>query len=230
MNYFAHGRRYLHDPYFLAGTQVPDWLGVVDRRVRTRSRAATPFRQHPDKRFRSLAGGIIQHHHDDRWFHQTRAFNELNLQLAQIIARILEKDAGFRPSFLGHILVEILLDAILIERAPAQLDDYYRVVGSLEPGVVQRAVGDISGKPVGRLSELIVRFSETRFLYDYLDDGKLLVRLNHVMQRVGLPALPDQLREMLPDARLLVARRQDELLSGEVAFDALFVAMTGPEK
>ena len=33
MNYFAHGVRFLEDPYFLAGTAVPDWLSVVDRRV-----------------------------------------------------------------------------------------------------------------------------------------------------------------------------------------------------
>ena len=43
MNYFAHGRPFVDDPYFLAGTAVPDWLNVVDRRVRVRSKQARLF-------------------------------------------------------------------------------------------------------------------------------------------------------------------------------------------
>ena len=40
MNYFAHGREFVDEPYFLAGTAVPDWLSVVDRPTRIRSRQA----------------------------------------------------------------------------------------------------------------------------------------------------------------------------------------------
>ena len=40
MNYFAHGYAFLDDPYFLAGTAVPDWLSVIDRRMRARSKLA----------------------------------------------------------------------------------------------------------------------------------------------------------------------------------------------
>ena len=41
MNYFAHGRHFIDQPYLLAGTAVPDWLNVVDRSVRARpARAA----------------------------------------------------------------------------------------------------------------------------------------------------------------------------------------------
>ncbi len=36
MNYFAHGYRFIDDPYFMAGTALPDWLSVADRRVRIR--------------------------------------------------------------------------------------------------------------------------------------------------------------------------------------------------
>ena len=37
MNYFAHALPFLDDdPYFVAGTGVPDWLSVADRDVRVR--------------------------------------------------------------------------------------------------------------------------------------------------------------------------------------------------
>ena len=42
MNYFAHGWNYVDAPYVLAGTAVPDWLSVVDRRVRARARWRGP--------------------------------------------------------------------------------------------------------------------------------------------------------------------------------------------
>ncbi len=65
-----------------------------------------------------IARGIVEHHRDDAWFHETPAFHELSWQFTSRVKEILPEDEGFRPSFLGHILVEILLDAELIRRAP----------------------------------------------------------------------------------------------------------------
>ena len=48
MNYFGHGHRFIDNPFFLAGTAVPDWLSVVNRRVRARRRLAEPYTQDPD--------------------------------------------------------------------------------------------------------------------------------------------------------------------------------------
>ena len=36
MNYLAHGFRFTDEPYFLAGTAAPDWLSVIDRKMRLR--------------------------------------------------------------------------------------------------------------------------------------------------------------------------------------------------
>ena len=41
--------------------------------------------------------------------------------------------------------------------------------------------------PVPTLERMIPLFCAERFLYDYLDDAKLLSRLNRVMRRVKLP-------------------------------------------
>ena len=118
MNYFAHARRFLDDPYMVAGTAVPDWLNVVDRRVRTRSKSAAPLVHDADPYLAAVARGVVQHHHDDAWFHQTAIFTRLNLHFTVEIRDRLEHEAGLRPSFLGHILVELLLDAELIHDEP----------------------------------------------------------------------------------------------------------------
>jgi hypothetical protein len=212
MNYFAHGRAYTQDPYFLAGTAVPDWLSIIDRQVRAKPRGAKPLVDDPDPRVASLARGILQHHADDDWFHQTTAFHELNVAFTGQIRMILSGDDGFRPAFLGHILVELLLDAVLIEQQPEQLDAYYDALEEVDAELTQSVVNRIAARPTDRLAPLVPRFLSERFLYDYADDGKLLHRLNQVMRRVNLPALPEGLLDFFPQAREAIERRHLDLL------------------
>ena len=215
MNYFAHGRDYVDRPYFLAGTAVPDWLSVVDRRMRTRRRDVAKYTSDPDPHVSDIACGILQHLRDDRWFHQSRAFAELSLQLTQRVREILSEDSGFRPSFLGHILVEILLDATLIEQQPERLDEYYATFDTVDPHVVAQSVNRMATRQSDLLAAFIPRFLAERFLYDYLDDEKLLWRLNHVMRRVNLTRLPNHFLEIFPEARHKIRLRRNELLAGE---------------
>ncbi len=213
MNYFAHGRDFVDDPYLLAGTAVPDWLSVVDRRCRVRSRFATPLADDADPQVAAVAKGILRHLGDDDWFHAAPAFAELSWELSRLVRDRLPPDESFRPHFLGHILVEMLLDAALIADEPTRLQAYYAALDAVDGAVVQTAVNRIARVPVEHLAAFVALFSRERFLWDYLDDGKLLVRLNQVMRRVKLPALPSDFRELLPHARRLVVERQAELLS-----------------
>jgi hypothetical protein len=213
MNYLAHGWRFASEPYFLAGTAAPDWLSVIDRKVRLRSVRAAEFVANADTVLAAVARGVVQHHVDDGWFHVTPAFSELNLAFAVELRDALPGDEGFRPSFLGHILVELLLDAVLAEEEPRRLDDYYAALAALDPNETQRAISHLATRPVDRVVWLVPRFLAERFLYDYLDDGKLLTRLNHVLRRVGLPLLPPDIALLLPAMRERVRQRRMELLT-----------------
>lgn len=212
MNYFAHGCDFIDDPYFLAGTAVPDWLQMMDRKIRARSKYALPFADESNELVAALARGILQHHHDDAWFHQSRAFVELSMQFSAAVSKELPPDDGFRPSFLGHILVELLLDSELIAQDPPRLDLYYEAIDSVDPQLIAEVVSRMTSRKADRLAWLIGRFSEARFLSDYSNDAKLLVRLNQVMRRVKLPQLPDSLGKILPEARQQIRSRMHELL------------------
>jgi hypothetical protein len=216
MNYFAHGFRFVDDPYFLAGTAVPDWLSVVDRRVRVRPKdalaAAAAAGEGPAAR---IAGGVARHHADDARFHTTDAFSDLSLEFTVAIRDLLPPDDGLRPSFLGHILVELLLDSVLIEERPGLVDAYYQSMQEVEGRIVEEAVNGMSSKQTERLGPFIPLFTRERFLCDYSDDAKLHRRLNQVMVRVGLERLPETFCELLPAARRAVRERRAELLPEE---------------
>ena len=214
LNYFAHGLPFLDDPYFLAGTATPDWLTVSDRAVRLRSKHAAAWVDDPSPQTASFARGLVQHFRDDARFHATRAFAEVSLALTGSARRALEQDQGFRPSFLGHLLAELLLDAALIERSPERLDEYYRSLGGVDFEAIQATVNRMAPRRAERLAEFARGFLAARVLWDYRDDGKLWVRLNQIMRRLGFPPLPESFVEVLPAARTLVAGRSEELLDG----------------
>ncbi len=215
MNYFAHAIRFLDRPYFVAGTAVPDWLSVVDRQVRMRGKLVEPFMLNDETTQSEVAAGVWQHLEDDRWFHQTRAFAEITAQLAIRFREALPPDDSLRTSFLGHIVTELLIDAELIERHPGQIERYYDVLRSVEPLAVQQAVNAMAKQPTEHIVPLIPRFIAERFLPDYLNDDRLLHRLNQVLRRVKLPPLPAETESVLRLARPLIRDRLSELLPEE---------------
>jgi hypothetical protein len=214
MNYFAHAFTFLDDPYFAAGTGVPDWLAVADRACRVRLKHAELFVDDPDATTAAVARGVIQHIRDDMQFHGNKAFVELSLELSTKCDLHLNGETGLRPAFLGHLLVEVLLDAGLIARDRARLDAYYRALAAVDPEAVQVVINRIAQRPTQRLAPMISGFCHHRILWDYLEDARLMVRLNQVMRRVGLAQLPGSFVDLLPDARRSVDRRKDELLDG----------------
>ncbi len=220
MNYFAHALPFLDAPYVAAGTAVPDWLAVVDRKLRVRRRQAEAFSpmhaaaDAASANATAVARGVVQHFRDDAQFHATRAFAETSLELTLAARRALGDDPGFRPSILGHLLVEVLLDAALAARHERQVEGYYRALAAIDPAAVQQAVNAMAPRPTDRLAPMIVAFRRERILCDYLDDARLLARLNQVMRRVKLAPLPDEFCELLPAARRLIDARGGELLAG----------------
>ncbi len=214
MNYFSHALPFLADPYFVAGTAVPDWLAVADRNVRLRAKNVEPLITHPNPDTAAVARGLLQHFRDDSQFHNSRAFAETNLEISAAVRSVLAADSGFRPSFLGHVLVEVFLDWALAEDNPGGLDAYYRALESVDPPSVQEAVNRMSARGTDRLAPMIFLFCRERILRDYGQDDKLLVRMNQVMHRVGFLPLPADVQELFPAARQLVCRRRHELLEG----------------
>lgn len=213
MNYLAHAMGCLDDPYQVAGAATPDWLCMTRPRLRCRSRQAAPFVDADDPRLAAVARGVMRHHADDDWFHETGAFGDLSMELARQVRWATGDRDGMRPGFLGHILVELLLDATLIAEDRRGVDAYYAALEAVDADFVAAKIGEMNGCDASGVGALIKRFVEIRFLYDYMEDDTLLFRLNQVMRRVRLPELPAKMAEILPGARRLVAEHRQGLLT-----------------
>lgn len=177
-----------------------------------RSRRVSPFADQSDSHEAEIAAGVLQHLEDDRWFHQTRAFFEITGELTILFRDVLGREDGFRPGFLGHIVTELILDGLLIEKQPDLLDKYYAALAQIDPETVQNTVNKMAQFQTQNLAILIPRFHSEQFLRDYLDPSRLLFRLNQVMRRIKLKQLPDEVENVLKTGWEIVKPRAVELL------------------
>jgi hypothetical protein len=223
MNYFAHGIRFLDRPWFLAGTALPDWLSVIDRRVRLKHKQVQKRADGSGSIEAELAAGAWQHFEDDRWFHKTRAFAEATAHLARLFRDFLGPGDNFRCGFLGHIACELLLDSVLIERHPESLDRYYAAFGQLDAARLSQAVCDLAEQPVD-VATWLPLFCREQFLRDYADSERLAYRLNQVLRRVKLEPLPAGIEGPLSAGRGIVRSYADDLLPASHFAASIFTA------
>lgn len=213
MNYLSHGYRFLDDPLFLAGTAVPDWLSVVNRRVRARKRLVEPVVAATESdEIRRIGQGILQHHKDDDTFHRCAPFQQLEGELGREFRRHMPDKYDHRPGFLGHIVVELLLDQCLAERDKTLLDRFYAAMDLVDAELIETTVNLMAAKKTDKLAWFIDRFRKERFLYDYGVDATLFLRLNQVLTRVRLPPMEEGVKDVFPVAREMVAAKADLLL------------------
>jgi hypothetical protein len=196
----------------LAGTAIPDWLSVADRRVRMRSRRIRPQLEQLDADSRLVALGTLQHLADDDLFHNSATFLMLEADMTGRFRRQIPDRFDHRPAFLGHITVELLLDWYIYREQSGILDRWYDAMQSVCPQQIQAVVNLLAPQPTDQLAPFIRRFLEARGMYDYADDSRLLTRLNQVLRRVTLEPLDECFLSVLREGRQLLTEFGASLL------------------
>ncbi len=213
MNCFTHALPYLDNPNFIIGTCLPDWMNVIDRKTRFRTHRVTSWLEtNPSNDELQLFSGIRQHLHDDVWFHATPTFATLNSQFSREIKQFAPELNGMQTFFIGHILIEMLLDDELSRRFPGQLEFYYSQIQQVDGFWLQSAIERYANKSLATIPNFLNRFISVRFLFDYEFDSRLLFRLNQVMQRVQLQVIPDSVIPWFADARRVITNLTPQLL------------------
>lgn len=200
-------------------------LSLIDRKSRVRRRtleAHLPALAEPSQEAdRELVLGMLQHLHDDQWFHSTPGFYLTTNGLGQLFRKSLGPDEDWNCGFLGHLVTELLLDAALYETHPGGLDAYYAACLQVDAKRIEQTVSLMATKPPMDLSRFIQLFIRERFLVDYASNERLLYRLNQVLRRIGARALPDDVLPVLQRGRELVRDAIPQLLPVEQFWEAV---------
>ena len=215
MNYFTHALNHLDRPYFMAGTAIPDWLSVVNRKVRLRPRQLERWLTDECEIQSTLAAGVLRHLTDDDWFHTTRGFVEVTGELSHQFRECLGPSELYHCGFLGHVAMELLLDGVLMQIYPERFEEYWRVLDRIEPDLIETAVNRMAKSPVEHLAWFIGLYRREQFLRCYENDASLVRRLNQVLIRVKLTPVPAEAIKVVTDGRSLVLRRLLDLLPAE---------------
>lgn len=212
MNCFSHAISFFDDPYFAAGACVPDWLTACDRRCRARKKRAANWIDDDDPVMRSVARGVVQHHEDDYWFHGSATFNRLNMVMAVEYREKFGNKQTMRASLIGHIVIEMLLDAWLESKFPGAMEEMYSWLGKLDAKRIQTSINQFATKPTNKLASEIGRFLEVRYLFDYLNDEGVVFRMNKVLGRLKLELMPNESIAWIGEKRQMIYTNAPALL------------------
>src|SRR5204862_7715892 len=119
-----------------------------------------------DPRARSLREGALRHHNDDHRFHTSSTFEALTDEAVHAL-RALSPDPRYRASALGHIAVEMLVDACVEERRPGVTARYYDAIAAIDDDVLATLARDWTSRPLPQFPLLAQRFRKARFLFQY---------------------------------------------------------------
>jgi hypothetical protein len=190
MNFLAHFYldRDCTDSYYAVGAATPDLLSIFNAGLRIKAGQVdhlSPERQamvHP-----GFLAGLARHFHADRVFHSSELFSQETHYLSAMLAqRFAEQDVP-RKYFVAHILLELLLDKVLIERDPELLPAYYKhFEGAMPFSIVRHGTEVVSGHDLPNYEAFLMKFSENRYLYHYVEYDHLIYILRRLLRRVGI--------------------------------------------
>jgi hypothetical protein len=190
LSHFYHEHP-VSDPYFAAGIILPDILSNYSHR------AGIVVKLHPQKlkfadqsQLNALTAGVIQHHRVDGFFHESTFFEE---NTAAITARLLLDDFSCfnkRLYAISHVLLELLLDRKILIENRDYCDEMYAMLESVEPVAISAlvALNTENGQASGVGNHFKV-FTEHKFVYDYMEDARLVGIMNGINTRLGNPAM-----------------------------------------
>lgn len=190
MNFLAHHFFYANgDPYHNAGLLLPDW----SRSAEGKRKLDWSKKSKNNKQFEALWEGCQKHYEADSWFHDCDYFVEITEKLETDLTK-LQSEGLFleqRKWFLAHILAEVLLDRLIIDKHPKALDAFYRDLNLVPFAHIKSFLLEAGKDGMGRFEQGHAAFLNSEFLRYYATFGGLTESLNRVVQRTKQAAFSD---------------------------------------
>lgn len=197
-HYFFDGQA--NNPYFNLGLILPDLMGMMRRGWKIRSiHLTTDFTHKPD--FHEMKKGVQQHLAMDDFFHKSIFFKENNQLIRNYLQTYGIHGKPYRPSFISHVFLEMLMDRILVKKQRHVVDHFYDELNRVGLSRLSEFYNDLGLPYYKDFYDFLTSFIENRYIYRYADTDKFFDIVNHIFKRVRQPKFDEwqiqQLRSSL---------------------------------
>lgn len=179
MNFLSHyyfDKKEPNNGLYHLGLMFPDFLKQFTLQ---RFKPINKLDKHP------LFQGALKHVERDEHFHSHPFFDKMCKDIAALIDQTEAKSIP-KTWFLAHILLEMGIDRIIMEENIKELDTFYAELSSVTKNDIDRYFNHNNLAQTDVFYTKLSKFNESKWLYQYLEDEKLPISLNHVYFRIGL--------------------------------------------
>ncbi|TAE59623.1 MAG: hypothetical protein EAZ89_02330 [Bacteroidetes bacterium] len=187
MNFISHFYldREQEDSYFFIGVSTPDLVSVFDRNIRVKEHRMPPLPGYTPESAGFYAG-VMRHFQVDKMFHSSPFFTRETGRISAMIQERFRPEELSRVFFVAHVLLELTLDKILIQRDPKLLPDFYRHLERASLDNVVSLTEWITHTGMPGYLPFLNRFVRRKTLYQYTDWQSVVYILRRMMQGVGV--------------------------------------------
>ena len=199
MNFLSHFYLVQHDPdpYLVLGMMLPDM---------TKNHRKN-WNLHPKKHLRkfendailmSISRGWELHLETDRRFHSSSFFSRHSVELRKQIATVFT-GPPFRPFFLAHVALELLLDSLLIIQQKVDTGKFYAQLSACPEDDIIRFL-ELNGiVEAASFAGWYRQFIDSAYLYSYASPDGLSHALDRIGRRVWQAPVPEKERQRLAE-------------------------------
>ncbi len=195
MNYLSHYYfdRDENNKYYNLGLILPDLARAHIAKLRINPYKNITF---TTKEISSINDGCNKHFASDRKFHNWMTFVELTNKATDLIRESGDKDIN-RDYFITHIMVEILLDKILLDKNPTLADDFYAMINSVEMDWILKFMRYAGLQDDELWKGQHRRFMKAAFLKTYTSLENVVGAVEGVCANLGMIELNEDQRNLL---------------------------------
>lgn len=178
MNFIAHYHFYKKDDaHYNLGLVLPD---LVKNFCKLHLKPADSY---VNRILNSLNEGSKIHLQGDKTFHNSESFKVCQ----DYISDLLDPFATWpRKWFLNHILTEILLDRVIMDRYSDEALNFYKQLESVDRSKVELYLKLSGIQSYQNFNPSFERFVSSRFIFEYLHNERIIYALGRLYSRVGI--------------------------------------------
>jgi len=183
MNFLSHFYldRQSSDSLFVSGTCTPDLMSIFSRAVRVKHQSLIiPIGTE------TFYQGVLRHYAADKAFHTCDFFLEESHAITLFLREHFTSNQVHRTFFIGHVLVELMIDKVLIAQDETLVSDFYAHLETVTAHKLAESTQYFVDKPLLGYEAFLQRFIQNRYLFHYSKYEYIIFVLKQIVQRVGI--------------------------------------------